>query len=249
MSKLQLGKIAVDTYDMHEAIFKIVELIQSGKGGNVFTPNVDHVILAESNTDFADAYTRADVSLADGMPIVWASKVIGPNIPERVSGSDLLVPLLSLCEFAGFTVFFLGSSEGTAKKAVKKAIDKFPFLSVVGNLSPKVSANPSDEEVKEIMAQVMQDKPDVIIVALGAPKQELFMDKAIAYRGSSVMLGLGASLDFLAGDIMRAPKALQKAGMEWFWRLCQEPKRLGGRYLRDFKFPFVVAKQYFKDQD
>lgn len=244
MSRLQLLNIQVDTLSKEQALQAVSNLIASGKGGTVFTPNVDHVILAEENEQFAEAYDRATISLADGMPIVWASRILGPRIAERVAGSDFLFPLLRMASEKKYNVFWLGSQPETLERAHRKALGMFPGIRVT-RMSPIVSSSVTDDEVETIMKHVKRCEPDIIIVALGAPKQEIFIDKATHYCPSAVMIGLGASLDFLAGDVKRAPKWMQKIGMEWFWRLCREPKRLWKRYLRDFKFPILVWQQYW----
>lgn len=237
----QIGKILVDTYTQKEALQAIKKLIGS-TGGNVFTPNVDHIVLAEENKAFADAYDRASIKVADGMPLVWASRFLACKIPERVAGSDLLLPLLRLAYEHDWSVYLLGSSPETIQIACRKLDDMFPALRIVGHSSPMVSSNPTKEEVAGIIAPVVALRPHLVIVALGAPKQELFMDKAIDFCPGSVMLGLGASLDFIAGKVQRAPRLLRSLGLEWFWRLCQEPKRLWRRYYRDLKFPFIIYR-------
>lgn len=245
--RLQLRNITVDTFDKEGALRAVNKMLMSGNGGTVFTPNVDHVILAEENEEFANAYSRATIKLADGMPIVWASRLFGPKINERVAGSDFLFPLLQMAANNSYNVFWLGSQSETLERAHRIALEKFPGIRVT-RMSPMVSSEVTDSEVEAIMKFVRRCEPDIIIVALGAPKQEIFIDKAHHYCPKAVMLGLGASLDFLAGDVKRAPKWMQAIGMEWFWRVCREPKRLGKRYLRDFKFPVLIAKQYFENR-
>jgi N-acetylglucosaminyldiphosphoundecaprenol N-acetyl-beta-D-mannosaminyltransferase len=242
MSRLQLGNIKIDTFTQNEAL-QAIELLHNIGGGTVFTPNVDHVMLAETNAAFINAYQKASIKLADGMPIVWASHLLGTPISERVAGSDLLMPLLWLAFEKGWKVFFLGSSSKTIIKALHNIEKTVPWFQVVGHLSPTVSEQMTDQEVQEIMEYPMSCKPDLVIVALGAPKQEIFISKAHQYLPKSVMIGLGASLDFIAGDVPRAPQWMQKIGLEWCWRLLREPRRLFARYLRDLKFPLVVWRQ------
>lgn len=239
-----LGKISVNTYTQQEALKAIELLVRANNGGMVFTPNVDHVVLAEDDESFAKAYNNANICLADGMPIVWASYFLGNKILERVSGSDLLLPLMRRAYENDWSVYFLGSSEAVLKKTIRKLSDKFPSFNIVGHLSPIVSANPSWTEVELIVKNIAQLKPQLIIVCLGAPKQELFINKAIGFLPNSVMLGLGASCDFFVGDIKRAPKLMQRVGLEWLYRFIQEPRRLFKRYFRDLQFPLIVYKQY-----
>jgi len=241
--RLQLGKIKIDTFSKEKTFSKLEELIKKGEGGNVFTPNVDHIMVAEENESFAKAYTRSVINLPDGMPIVWASKLFNEKIYSKLSGSDLLVPLIMWAWERDLSVFFLGSSTKVLKRAAQKFDDMCPRLRILGWASPEISNNPSYEEVENVMASIQPLNPDLIIVALGAPKQELFMDKAVNMC-KSIMFGFGAAFDFYVGASKRAPKWMQVFGLEWFWRLIHEPKRLWKRYLRDLKFPFVVYREW-----
>ena len=241
MPRLNLGKISIDALTQAQAIHEIDKLVFAG--GAVFTANTDHVMQAETNEQFAAAYSRSKLTLADGQPLVWASHLLGTTLPERVAGSDLLMPLLKLASERGLRVFLLGSQTHILRRAIVKAEDKFPDLLIVGHLSPTVSSDVRDWEVSDIMGEVARHNPDIVIVALGAPKQELFIDKALQYCPTAVMLGLGASLDFLAGEVSRAPYWMRSVGLEWLFRLVQEPRRLWKRYLRDLRFPLVVIRQ------
>lgn len=244
MNRLLLGRIQIDVHSQKEAIQAIDALIRSGKGGNVFTPNVDHVVLAETNKNFAEAYSRAALSLADGLPIVWASKILNLSLTERVAGADLLVPLLHFAWERDLSVLFLGSKLDILHDVATAIENRCPRIKVVGMMSPVVSDNPTADEVDAIMVPIQELAPDLIIVALGAPKQELFMDRARTYLPKTVMCGFGAALDFFAGRITRAPKWMQMIGLEWLYRLYKEPKRLWKRYVRDLKFPLIVFKQW-----
>lgn len=249
--RFTLGNIDIDNLSQTEAL-KAIELLHSSGGGKVFTPNVDHVMLAETNPRFRDAYRNASLCLPDGMPIVWASKILkGKSIPGRVAGSDLLLPLLQLCYGRNLSVYFLGSTLNTldaGTAAAAKNIYGFnsEFNNMIGGSSPTISEGVSDFEVEEIMRPISQVAPDIIIVLLGAPKQEIFIEKAHKLYPKAVYLGLGASLDFLAGTSKRAPKFLQRLSLEWLYRLVQEPKRLLPRYLRDMQFPLIVLRELFR---
>lgn len=247
---MKLGRIEVDSFDMRTAIQKITDLISKRNGGAVFTPNVDHIVLANENSRFAEAYDKASLKLADGMPLVWASRILGPRIPERVAGSDLLPPLLDLACDNKWSVYFLGSSEEILNLAALKAEEKYAEIDIIGTSSPFLSPEVSDEEVKEIMKPIMKmnvwARPHIIIVAFGAPKQEIFISKARKIYSKGVFFGLGASLDFFAGKLSRSPLWMQKVGLEWLFRLSQDPKRLFKRYVRDIQFPIIVIKEMLK---
>lgn len=244
--RLRIGRLLVDMVTFDQAIGRIVSLAQSGKGGAVFTPNVDHVVLAETHPGFREAYARAALSLADGMPLVWASHLLGHPLPAKVSGSDLLVPLIERARDAGLRVYFLGAAEGVAARAAEVLAARFPGLIVAGVDSPRITLNPSNADRagrREVVERVKAARPDLVLVALGAPKQELWIDEVTDDLRPAVLLGIGASLDFVAGTVRRAPAIVSRIGLEWLYRLGQEPKRLWRRYLlQDPKFAAIVLR-------
>ena len=239
--RLQVGKVPVDVVSFSQALSALEALVESKRGGFVFTPNIDHVVTAEDNPPFADAYARASLSLADGMPIVWASRLLGTPLPERVAGSDLVGPLLELAGRRKWRVAFFGAGPGVADKAAAVARERWG-THVISTDAPMVRLD-DQQQVDGIANSLATQKPDLVLFALGAPKQELLI-AAIAQRLSpAVLLGVGASLDFIAGTIKRAPALLRKTGFEWLYRLAQEPRRLWRRYLiNDPKFLLIVLK-------
>lgn len=247
MKYMFLGKIKVNTFNQTQALEAIDELVSFRQGGSVFTPNVDHFILAEENESFADAYRSATISLADGMPVVWASHLLGPKIPERVAGSDMFVPLMRLAWMRDWRVAFVGSSPEVLQKTSTLLDNNYPSVRIVAMTSPTVSSSPTVKEVSEIVDQLEQYQPDLVIVALGAPKQELFIYLIQSMMPRTVFCGFGAALDFFSGEVKRAPKWMRSVGLEWLYRLLKEPKRMWKRYLRDFKFPLLVLKQWWNN--
>lgn len=241
MKKVKIGNVKVDQIDISIALRTISDCIYRGKGGKVFTPNVDHIIMCEHDSRLREAYSRATMCLADGQPLIWASRLMRKPL-QKISGSDFIFPLLKMSERKQYRVFLLGSTPNTIQKAIDNIKKDMPRLNIVGHMSPFVSSTPSKEEVAAIMADVSSTEPDIIIVALGAPKQEFFIDLAHTMYKRGIFFGFGASLNYVAGDLKRAPKWMQKSGLEWAYRLAQEPKRLCSRYLRDMKFPIVIFK-------
>jgi N-acetylglucosaminyldiphosphoundecaprenol N-acetyl-beta-D-mannosaminyltransferase len=239
--RVRLGQVPIDSLTFAEAIDAIDALIARGKGGTVFTPNVDHVVQAEENERFRDAYAAAALSLVDGMPVLWASRLIGSPLPEKVSGSDLVAPLLERAAARGWRVFFLGGLPGSAEGARDLLVARIPGLHVVGVASPRIEVDGSHDAVIEVLRDA---RPDLILVALGAPKQELF-SHAIADRvRPAVLVGIGGTLDFISGKIRRAPPWMSENGLEWLYRLAQEPRRMWRRYLvRDPKFLFILLRE------
>ena len=247
--KIRLGKIHADCLTFSEALRAIELLIEAGEGGFVVTPNVDHVVLAEHDERLRDAYTDASLSLADGMPLIWMSHILGTPLPEKISGSDLVVPLLRRAATLEKSVYFLGSAEGVGEEAGRRLKQDIESLNIVGTDSPPFGFEQDETEEERTMQKVIDAKPDVVLFALGCPKQELLMHKWYKKLAPSILLGIGASLDFLAGNVKRSPRWMSKMGLEWMYRLSQDPQRLAKRYLgRDlailpiFLRMFVAAK-------
>jgi N-acetylglucosaminyldiphosphoundecaprenol N-acetyl-beta-D-mannosaminyltransferase len=227
--RLRIGDIWVDVLTFADALREIERLVDQRRGGAVFTPNVDHVVKASSNEPFKRAYDRASLSLADGMPWVWVSRFLGCALPERVAGSDLLMPVLELAAKRRWRVYLLGGAPGVAEAVAHLLTNKMGII-VAGWDDARIESDGSDSTGGSI-ARARQAKPDLVFVALGPPKQELWIDRSLEALTPVVSLGVGASLDFLAGKYRRAPAWMGRYGLEWLYRLSQEPRRLWRRYL------------------
>ena len=231
MKKIRLGTIHADYITKDEAVERILELASAGRGGYVVTPNVPHIVKAEKNERLRAAYADAALSLADGKPLLWMSRIAGFPLPEKVSGSDLIRPLLAGAAARGLSAYFLGSAPGVALAAAERLRQEIPGLSIVGVDSPPMGFE-RDLALEEDAKHKMESAhPDIVLFALGAPKQELLMHRWSSGDVAPVMLGIGASLDFIAGKVKRAPRWMSEAGLEWLFRLAQDPKRLAKRYL------------------
>jgi N-acetylglucosaminyldiphosphoundecaprenol N-acetyl-beta-D-mannosaminyltransferase len=210
----------------------------------VFTPNVDHVVMASTDERLRRAYAAVDLALADGMPVVWASRVFGCPVPEKVSGSDLVPALMKRAEAEGWRVYLLGGADGVARRASRRLRRAHPGLRVVGTAAPRIDLGAPDAQMREVIDDIRGAAPDLVIVGLGAPKQELWIDASAPLLQPAVLLGVGASIDFLAGTRRRAPPWMSAAGLEWAYRLAHEPRRLFRRYLlRDPRFLIIVLRQ------
>ncbi len=241
VERIRIGKVPVDVVDLAGALSAIDELVRAGEGGTVFTPNVDHVVLAEQNPRFRAAYAAASLSLVDGMPVFWASRLLGTPLPVKVSGSDLIRPLMQRALTRNYRVFFLGADPGVAEQARAVLERELPGLQVVGVESPRIQI---DSVPPELLERIRGARPDIVLVALGAPKQEIFSHEQREALKPAVLVGIGASLDFIAGIKQRAPEWISRAGLEWLFRLAQEPRRLAGRYLlRDPQFLWILGRQ------
>ncbi|HXN33466.1 MAG TPA: WecB/TagA/CpsF family glycosyltransferase [Polyangiaceae bacterium] len=240
---LTIGAIRVDSVTREEALDAVEALVRRGEGGAVFTPNVDHVVLAGEDARMRSAYARASLSLADGMPLVWASRLLGHAVPEKVSGSDLVPPLLSRAAERGWNVYFLGGAPGVAALARDRLRETLPRLQVVGVDAPRIDVDSPPESQEPLLARIRAVRPHLVLVALGAPKQEIWIDLVRDQLRPAVLFGVGASLDFVAGTVPRAPPWMSEWGLEWLFRLGREPRRLWRRYLlRDPKFLLIVGR-------
>ncbi len=247
--RFHLGHVPVDRVTFDGALAAISAMVTSGSGGAVFTPNVDHVVLAEEDEDFRRAYADVDLAVADGMPIVWASHMLGVKVPGKISGADLVPRLLERAEAKGWRVYLLGGADGVAAKACERLSAKHPRLSVVGFASPQIDMSEPTSERRQIIEDVKAAAPDIVLVGLGAPKQELFIHEVVHALRPAVLLGIGASLDFLAGTVRRAPPWISAAGLEWAYRLASEPRRLWRRYLvRDPRFLRILVRDLFAER-
>jgi N-acetylglucosaminyldiphosphoundecaprenol N-acetyl-beta-D-mannosaminyltransferase len=242
--RVRIGGVPIDSLTLKDAIQAIDDLVAAGKGGAVFTPNVDHIVEFEKNPALRLAYAAADLSLVDGMPVVWASRLMGTSLPEKISGSDLVLPLLERALERAWRVFLLGGLEGVADLAAKNLAKKMPTLRIVGTLAPRIDMNEPKDSRREVVEAVRRARPDIVVVAFGAPKQELWIEEARSELVPAVLLGLGASVDFLAGTLPRAPAWMSDSGLEWLYRLAREPRRLWKRYLlRDPRFFAIVLRE------
>ncbi len=243
-ARVRVGQLPIDVVDFSGALDAIDRLVEAKNGGTVFTPNVDHVVMAEHDARFRAAYRAAALSLVDGAPVLWASRLLRTPLPMKVSGSDLLMPLMQRAAERGYRVYFLGGAEGVADLARSKLEAALPELRIVGTDASRISVEDDPSQTDAVVERIRSAKPDLILVALGAPKQELWSHSRTAQLRPAVLVGVGASLDFIAGIQKRAPAWMSKVGLEWLYRLAQEPRRLAGRYLlRDPQFFWILARQ------
>jgi N-acetylglucosaminyldiphosphoundecaprenol N-acetyl-beta-D-mannosaminyltransferase len=237
--RLRIGRVWIDVLTFADALDEIEKLVDRGQGGAVYTPNVDHVIKAESNEAFRRAYEHASLSLADGMPLVWVSGLLGCPLPERVAGSELLGPLMERAAQRGWRVYLLGGAPGVAKTAAH-ILSHSHGVNIVGWDDCRIGIDGSDISGNSI-ARARDARPDLVLVALGPPKQELWIHLAAESIRPAVAFGIGAGLDFLTGKHKKAPRWVARAGLEWAFRLLQEPRRLWRRYLVESpRFAIVV---------
>ena len=244
MSRMKFMNTEIDNLTMDETLQAIDSIIKEKKNAYVVTPNVDHIVQLETNKELQAVYENASLILTDGKPLLWIANWYGTPIKEKISGSDLFPLLCEMAAKKGYKMFFLGAAEGVAAKAAENLMKKYAGLQVVGTYSPPFGFEKNENEMVKIEIMIKVANPDILIVGLGCPKQEKFMYYNSKRLGVPISLGLGASLDFEAGNVQRAPKWMSDHGLEWFYRLIQEPKRMAKRYLKDDLKIFLLAWKY-----
>jgi N-acetylglucosaminyldiphosphoundecaprenol N-acetyl-beta-D-mannosaminyltransferase len=238
-SRLLLGPVVVDRVTTAGALSRIEALLRTRRGGFVVTPNVDHIVLADRSPTLRRAYARAALSLADGQPVLWMARLLGSPLPEKISGSDFILPLMSRAAVRGWGVFLYGATPAVSAKAASRLERRFPNLRIVGRDTSRWDGQPDPALAQRIRAS----GADLVVVALGCPKQEAWMLAHADLLGGAVAIGLGGTLDFVAGAVPRAPRWMSRAGLEWAYRLAREPRRLAHRYLvRDAAIVPIFAR-------
>jgi len=230
--------LGIDNVSFDEALDAIVALCRRAEPAYVVTPNVDHFMRVRRDDALRGVYERADLVLADGMPLLWAARLLGRPLKEKVSGSDLFGALCERAARDGLRVFLLGGAPGIAEKAARAMCERYPGLTIAGTCSPTLNEAGISPDDDKTIRTINDARPHVVFVAFGCPKQEWWMARNYKLLGGAVCIGVGASFDFAAGAQRRAPRWMQRAGLEWFWRLLHEPGRLWRRYIVN-DLPFV----------
>ena len=236
---IPIGDIIFDNVTMTQAVARVVEMAKkTDRPRYVCTANLDHMALCEKDEEFREIYRRADLVLADGMPVVWLSQphVMG-SLQARVAGSDLFFELARASAVHNLRLFFLGGSPGSADKAAEAVKILYPKAQVCGTYCPSFEAFDTPQEQAKIAACIKDAAPHILFVGLGAPKQEKWISTHKSVVKVPVSIGVGGSFEMASGIIKRAPLWMQKSGLEWSYRLVQEPKRLWHRYVgRDMPY-------------
>ncbi len=235
-----LRGVALHAINERQTIRIILNELAAGHGGTVVTPNLDHLRRCVRDLHFRAMLGEADLVVADGMPLIWASRLQGTPLPGRVAGSDLISSLSAEAARAGRSLFLLGGAPGTAEGAAGVLRARHPGVKIAGTYCPPLGFEDDDAEMGKLVEAIRTAAPDIIFVALGSPKQERLIDRIRDTLPSAWWLGVGVSFSFLTGHVQRAPGWLQKVGLEWTHRLVQEPRRLFKRYVID-GIPFAVA--------
>jgi N-acetylglucosaminyldiphosphoundecaprenol N-acetyl-beta-D-mannosaminyltransferase len=209
----------------------IFSSLAAGRGGWLVTANLDFLRRHARDLEARALYAGADLVVADGMPLLWAARLQGDRLPERVAGSSLISPIAERAAREGRGLYLLGGEPAVNARAAEVLRERSPALRIVGASSPMVGSPPSADELAGLRADVAAARPDILLVAMGSPKQEHVIRALRAALPACWMIGVGASFGFVAGTLRRAPVWVQRIGLEWCWRMVQEPRRLVRRYL------------------
>ncbi|NOZ39356.1 MAG: WecB/TagA/CpsF family glycosyltransferase [Planctomycetes bacterium] len=251
---ISLFGMKIDAVDMATAVETVTQWCHESRQQRcryVVTPNVDHAVMFQSDTDLQRSYEGASLVLADGAPVVLASWLLRKALPERVAGSDLVPALFEAASQKSdattqpLRIFLLGAGPGVAIRAAQVIHERWPAVEVVGTLSPPMGFEHDEAENERILQAVAKCQPDLVLIGLGAPKQELWISRHAERLEAKAALCIGATIDFLAGEKSRSPRWMQKLGLEWVHRVATEPTRLAKRYARDaWVFPQLVWREW-----
>jgi len=232
--RVDLDGTGIDRITEAEVVAVVRDALAHGRGGRIITPNIDILRRAQTDEEAREHLGDADLIVADGMPLIWASKLGGTPLPERVAGSSLIWSLSEGLGRDGRSIFVIGGApenDGAARAADRLA-EACPGLRVAGTLCPDFGFEQDQTTYDEFCAKVVGASPDLVFVGLGYPKQERMIAKLRPDLPEAWFIGCGAAVNFVAGDVVRAPRWMQRTGLEWAHRLGVEPRRLAGRYLR-----------------
>lgn len=226
-----MDTVKILNLDIHNLTME--SLLHQLKAGTVYTPNTDHLMQLQRDAAFMEVYQEADYKVCDSKLLVFASYFLGTPFQEKISGSDLFPAFYQFHRNNDdVTIFLLGAMEGVAAQAQKNINAKVGRQMVVGNYSPPFGFEKDEAECQKIIQMVADSGATVLAVGLGAPKQEKFIHHFKSqFTTVKIFMAIGATIDFEAGNVSRAPKILSELGLEWFYRLCCEPRRLWKRYL------------------
>lgn len=233
MNKQKFLNTYVNNVTMDETLNEIENMILNNKKSYIVAINVDVVMKIETDSYLKEITDNADMVLLDGKPLIWISKLKKQPIKEKISGSDLVPKVCGLAANKKYSIFIIGGKDGIADKAKEKLEQQYSNINIVGTYAPPIGFEKDEKELEKINNMISEAKPDILIVCFGCPKQEKWIYENINKYDAKVSICAGATVDFLAGNVKRAPKWMSNCGLEWFYRFLQEPKRLFKRYFID----------------
>lgn len=234
--------VDIDRLDMDQTVARCADIIEAGGPAQHVAVNVAKIVALRDDPHLRAIVERCDLVSVDGQPVVWASRLLGDRLPERVAGIDLMFRLLELAQERGYRVYVLGAKQEVLETAVTRLAERYPRLTVAGFHHGYFA----DEDSAEVCDAVRAVEPHILLVAMSSPRKEYWLAEHAADLGVPFSMGVGGSIDVVAGLTRRAPGFMQRLGLEWFYRFLQEPLRLGPRYLRtNARFAALLARQLF----
>jgi N-acetylglucosaminyldiphosphoundecaprenol N-acetyl-beta-D-mannosaminyltransferase len=244
--RINIAGVGIDKYSFDEVVELIINYALSHqKPEYVVTPNAMHIVSLQRDADFQDIYRKAFLVVPDGMSLVWAAKFLQTPLSGRVNGTDLFEKLCTIAAEKGLKVFLLGGRPGAAEKAKETLVARHPRLQIVGTYCPPYGFESQPRELDSINSTIRRAAPHILFVGLGAPKQEKWIAANYLHLGVPISVGIGVSFELVSNIVSRSPVLMQKAGLEWLFRLLVEPQRLWKRYiLGNPAFIWLVIKQH-----
>ena len=229
--RVRVGPISVNPMTEVEVVDHVVAALKRGEGGRIVTPNIDICRSASRDPEIRALVENADLAVADGMPVVWAARLLGVRLPARITGADLIWSLSEAAAFYRFPIYLLGGPPGAPERAACALLDRYPGLIVTGACSPPYGFEDEPGEIAAIRSALVRANPRIVFVGLGFPRQERLIERLREELPGAWFVGCGAAIAFAAGAVPRAPRWMRQAGLEWLFRLASEPGRLARRYL------------------
>ncbi|GAA3258334.1 WecB/TagA/CpsF family glycosyltransferase [Nonomuraea helvata] len=237
--RVQVGLVGVDALTEDEVVRRVEAELEAGRGGRIITPNIDICRAAAKDPALRELVCTAELVVTDGMPLVWAARLLGTPVPERVTGADLIWSLSKLAARRGWPVYLLGGPPGVGRKAADELTSCHPRLKVCGVQAPPYDFDATPEGSARVRRKVVAARPRLVFVGLGFPRQDRLIADLREELPEAWFVGCGAAIAFAAGTVSRAPGWMRRTGLEWAFRLVCEPGRLARRYLVD-DLPFAV---------
>lgn len=224
--------VGISVLNLKTALAAMAQAVAERRKGYICITGVHGVMEAQDDPEFRHILNDAFLCTPDGMPMVWSGKLRGHREMSRVYGPDLMLEVCAWSQQSGCRHFFYGGLPGVPETLRDRLVQRFPKLQVVGCYSPPFRPL-NEEELTQLQQTIREAKPDILWVGLSTPKQERFMAEHLSKLDVTLMVGVGAAFDFHSGRAKQAPRWMQRTGLEWFYRMCSEPRRLAGRYLRN----------------
>mgnify|MGYP001573061451 FL=1 len=235
--KIEILGVEIDNLTIGQAVLKIDQMVKSSSCHQIATVNPEFLVEASRDKKFKRILNQASLAIPDGIGLLWAAKRQKENFLERIAGADLVMQILKKQRYS---FYFLGGAPGVAKRAANKLLEKYPRLKILGATDGGLITDSNLAHQKQLIYEINKTKPDILLVALGAPKQDKFIARWQKDLKCRVAIGVGGTFDYIAGTIPRAPRALQKIGLEWLWRFIREPRRFKRIFNAVIIFPYFV---------